>query len=279
MSSEASREIREPLVKVNPALSTHEFADRDISSTFVKGMAVLKAFDDTHTRLTLAEISQITKLDRASVRRLTLTLVHLGYAEKDGRHFSLSPQVLILAGSFLRGNQFGTHIQPLLNRFSGLIGHTVSLAISDGNSAVYVAQSTAQDDAVSFGFTVGSRLPLLHTAIGRMILAFSLQDWAKDTIRMTEFDQYTPETIMDRDVILTRVLRCRALGHAIVENEFEPGVTGFAVPVGGVDVLKAVVGTSKSTRGIRSEDDRLQTISLLQQVAQELGHSRLFSTA
>lgn len=255
------------------------FADRDISSTFVKGMAVLKAFDDTHTRLTLAEIAQITQLDRASVRRLTLTLVYLGYAEKDGRHFSLSPQVLILAGSFLRGNQFGTHIQPLLNRYSGRIGQTVSLAIPDGNSAVYVAQSTAQEDAVSFGFTVGSRLPLLHTAIGRMILAFAAPDWAEETIRGTTFEQYTPETAMDPDEILRRTNQCRALGYTIVENEFEPGVTGFAVPVGGLHNLKAVVGTSKSTLSIRSQDDRLQTISLLQQVAQELGRSRMFASS
>lgn len=257
----------------------HEIADRDISSTFVKGMAVLKAFDDTHTRLTLAEIAQLTGLDRASVRRLTLTLVHLGYAERDGRHFSLSPQVLILAGSFLRGNQFGTHIQPLLNRFSTRIGQTVSLAIPDGNSAVYVAQSTAQEDAVSFGFTVGSRLPLLHTAIGRMILAFAPQDRAEETIRSLPFEQYAPDTTMDRTEILNRVQHCRAVGYAIVENEFEPGVTGFAAPIGGVNALKAVVGTSMSTLGIRSEDDRLQTISLLQQVAQELGRSRLFSAS
>ncbi|KAA2311810.1 helix-turn-helix domain-containing protein [Puniceibacterium sp. HSS470] len=266
-------------MNTNSAQPKPAFADRDISSTFVKGMAVLKAFDDTHTRLTLAEIAQITKLDRASVRRLTLTLVYLGYAEKDGRHFSLSPQVLILAGSFLRGNQFGTHIQPLLNRYSGRIGQTVSLAIPDGNSAVYVAQSTVQEDAVSFGFTVGSRLPLLHTAIGRMILAFAPPDWSEETIRNTTFEQYTPETTMDPDEILRRTNQCRTLGYTIVENEFEPGVTGFAVPVGGLHTLKAVVGTSKSTLSIRSEDDRLQTISLLQQVAQELGRSRMFSSS
>lgn len=263
---------------VDPAQSKPVFADRDISSTFVKGMAVLRAFDDTHTRLTLSEIAQITGLDRASVRRLMLTLVHLGYAEKDGRHFSLSPQVLILAGSFLRGNQFGTHIQPLLNRCSKRIGHTVSLAIPDGRSAVYVAQSTADEDMVSFGFTVGSRLPLLHTAIGRMILAFAPQDWAAETIRTSEFDQYTPETTMDRTEILRRVQGFRTLGYTIVENEFEAGVTGFAVPVGGLNALKAVVGTSQPTLGIQSEHARLQTISLLQQVAQELGRSRLFST-
>ncbi|MFT7266632.1 MAG: IclR family pca regulon transcriptional regulator [Halioglobus sp.] len=261
----------------NLAASKHEFADKDISSTFVKGMAVLKAFDDTHTRLTLAEIAQLTKLDRASVRRLTLTLVYLGYVEKDGRHFSLTPQVLILAGSFLRGNQFGSHIQPLLNRYSSRIGQTISLAIHDGKFAVYVAQSTSDEDAISFGFTVGSRLPLFHTAIGRMILAYSVPEWMVQTIQAAEFEQYTPETTLDLAEILNQTNQCRALGYAIVKNEFEPGVTGFAVPIGGLHNLKAVVGTSQSTLSIRDEDDKLQTISALQQVAQELYRLPVFA--
>lgn len=254
------------------------FAERDISSTFVKGMAVLKAFDDTNTRLTLAEIAQLTGLDRASVRRLTLTLVHLGYAEKDGRHFSLSPKVLVLAGSFLRGNQFGTHIQPLLNRYSARIGSTVSLAISDGPAAVYVAQSTVQDGEVSFGFTVGSRLPLLHTAIGRMMLAFRDPDWSERMIATAPFEQYTTGTQMDRAQIAASVAECRSLGYTLVEGEFEAGVTGFAVPVGGLETLKAVVGTSQPSLGLRSEDDQFQVISLLQQVALELRRSRMFGS-
>jgi DNA-binding IclR family transcriptional regulator len=82
---------------------------------------------------------------------------------------------------------------------------------------------------------------------------------------------------MDRQEILRRIQGFRKLGYTIVENEFEPGVTGFAVPVGGLDALKAVVGTSRLTLGVQSEQDRLEIISVLQQVAQDLGRSRLFS--
>lgn len=259
-------------------LQKQEYSERDISSTFVKGMAVLKAFDDTHTRLTLAEIANLTNLDRASVRRLTLTLVHLGYAEKDGRHFTLTPRVLTLAGSFLRGNQFGTLIQPMINRCSNEIGATVSLAIPDDGTAVYVAQSTTQDRDASFGFTVGSRLPLLHTAIGRMILAFGDQDWANEMLSTAQFQQYTPDTTMDRADIAQRVADCRKQGIAIVNSEFEPGVTGFAVPVGGVNTLKAVLGSNRPTLSVRDEEVQLQIISQLQQVALELGRMSLFSS-
>lgn len=253
-----------------------KLAASSISSTFVKGMAVLKAFDDTHTSLTLAKIAEMTNLDRASVRRLTLTLVHLGYAEKDGRHFSLTPKVLILAGSFLRGNQFGIHIQPLLNRYADKIGASVSLAILDEDSAAYVAQSAIPDDEVSFGFTIGSRLPLLHTAIGRQMLAYGDRQWADRMIAGTPFEQYTSDTVMDRVEIAHEVSMCREQGYSVVDGEFEAGVTGIAVPVGSVNTLKAVVGTPKPSLIMRDENTRLQTISLLQQAALELGRSRMF---
>lgn len=254
-----------------------KLADRDISTTFVKGLAVLKAFDDTHTRLTLAEIAQRTNLDRASTRRLTLTLLHLGYAQKDGRHFSLSPKVLVLAGSFLRGNQFGTDIQPLLNRASTQIGATVSLALADEDAAVYVAQSHVLEDVVSFGFTLGSRLPLLHTAIGRMILAYSAQAWAEERIETDAFDTYSATTITDRRVLSEKVAAIRTAGYAIVDGEFEQGVTGFAVPVGGAGTLKAVVGLSKPSILVRDPDEQLNIISQLQQTAFALGQSRMFA--
>ena len=257
-------------------LSAHGLTERDISLTFVKGMAVLKAFDDNHTRLTLTDIAKITGLDRASVRRLVLTLVALGYVRKDGRHFALTPRVLILAGSFLRGNRFGSHIQPLLNRYARAFGCAISLAIADEDAAVYVAQSSSQEEAVTFGFTVGSRLPLLHTAIGRMMLAYGEASWREACIRGLGFEQYTPDTEMDRAEIARRVESCRTQGYAIANGEFDAGVTGFAVPVGRPGDLRAVVGMSQPNFELRDEEMHLRRISELQQVAQELGRSGLF---
>ncbi len=253
-----------------------ELSGRDVSSTFARGMAVLRAFDDTHARLTLADISRLTGLDRASVRRLVLTLVELGYAKKDVRHFSLTPKVLTLAGSFLRGNQFGTQIQPLLNRCAAQSNLTLSLALVDDSAAVYVAQSTLHDSNVSFGFTVGSRLPLLHTAIGRVMLGFGDAGWARAQLQHAVFEQYTPATIVDRRQIGEQVARCREQGYAIVDGEFEDAVSGVAVPVGGTD-LNAVVGTSLPSRQLRGKSKRSRIVEVLQQLAVQLGDTAAFS--
>lgn len=257
-------------------MTAPDFNDRDISSTFAKGLEVLKAFDDTNSRLSIADLAAITGLDRAAVRRLVLTLVHLGYARRDGRQFSLTPRVLILAGSFLRGNQFGTHIQPLLNRAALRIGSTVSLAILDAESMVYVAQSTTQDHEITFGFTIGSRLPLLPTALGRMMLAYGDPDWAAALIRTAPLRAHTAQTLLDRAAIAASVDHIRTQGHAVIAGEFEPGVTGYAVAVGPLGDPRAVVGTSRPSADTR---DAAGIILALHDTARELGHTRIFGPA
>lgn len=250
------------------------FSERDVSSTFARGMAVLRAFDDTHARLTLAQIARLTELDRAAVRRLVLTLVQLGYAKKTDRHYSLTPKVLTLAGSFLRGNQFGTQVQPLLDRHAAQAGRTVSLAIIDGLSAVYVAQSTLYDSDISLGFTVGSRLPLLPTAIGTAILAAS--DRAQLLLRDAPLERFTDRTTLDRGEIGLRVERCRQDGFAIVDGEFEHAVSGFAVPIAGADPV-AAVGTSMPSRRARGQASRGRIIDGLRQLADALARVPAFA--
>src|SRR6266446_4852626 len=44
-----------------------------------RGLAVIRAFDAQHRRLTLTEVAKLTDLTRATARRFLLTLVELGY--------------------------------------------------------------------------------------------------------------------------------------------------------------------------------------------------------
>lgn len=255
---------------------TQEFSPRDTSSTFAKGIAVLRAFDDRNTSLTLAAIARMTGLDRAAVRRLMLTLVDMGYAYRHGNQFSLSPKVLTLAGSFLRGHQFGSVVQPLLNRYAAQIQLPVSLAIVDEESAVYIAQATLQDSEITFGFTVGSRLPLLHTAIGRALLSVSESGWASTAIAKIAFERYTSATVMNRKALRKAIAECKNAGSVVVSNEFEAGVTGIAVPVDSTGGTPAAVGTSCDSSSLRQAQQQ-QIIARLTRLSRELVRAGIFA--
>ncbi|GGD25368.1 IclR family transcriptional regulator [Sinisalibacter lacisalsi] len=253
--------------------------DRDISLTFMKGLAVLRVFDEDRAALTLAEIARQTGLDPATARRLVLTLVRLGYVHKQGRTFSLTPRVLVLAAGFLRGQGFGTRVQPVLNRAAAGLGLGVSLALLDEDRALLVAQSTLADSAVTFGFTIGSRLPLLHTAMGRMLLAHAPQAQRQRLIAEAPLTPLTPETETDRARIAAEIASTAAQGYAVARGGFEAGVTGIAVPVGPPDDVRAVLGVSDFHARFEAEGAVLATVSTLRRAAAELAHTPPFAGA
>ena len=57
-------------------------SNKDNASTFAKGLAVLECFADGSTALTMAEIARRTGFDRATARRLCLTLESCSYVIK-----------------------------------------------------------------------------------------------------------------------------------------------------------------------------------------------------
>ncbi|HPE59470.1 MAG TPA: IclR family transcriptional regulator C-terminal domain-containing protein [Thiolinea sp.] len=216
--------------------------EKDISSTFIKGLAVLSAFDAQDPEMTIPMIARKTALNRTVARRLVLTLEYLGYLEQTSRIYRLTPRVLSLASGFLQGRDLGKHVTPILKSYSDQIRESVSFAMLDGDQAIYVAHSPGDPTLITQGFTVGTRLPLLATAIGRALLAFLPEGRRETLLAQVPRVAYTPETRMDT-AALREVLRITLeRGYALVRNEFEVGVTSLAVPVlrAGTEVVGAL---------------------------------------
>tara|TARA_R110002074_G_scaffold105141_4_gene227078 strand:- start:1213 stop:1653 length:441 start_codon:yes stop_codon:yes gene_type:complete len=124
----------------------------------------------------------------------------------------------------------------------------------DGVEAVYVAQSSQQNARYTFGFTIGSRLPLLSTSIGRALLAWGDPTWARAMIADQPLERYTAETILDRDEIERQVAESRERGASVVKSEFETGAVGVAVPVGPLGAAEAALGLSEPISEINPND-------------------------
>lgn len=246
--------------------------DRNIAATFAKGMAVLAAFDGQMPSLTLPDLAHKTGQDRASVRRGALTLVQLGYLQQNGRQFSLTAKVLALAGGFLQANQFGHHVQPVLNQHATKLGAELTLAMRDGDDVLLLAQSNARPGPVSYGFTMGSRLPLLHTSLGRMVLACAPASEAEALIKAAILPKHTEHSLTAPDDILRCVTQARHDGFVVTDSEFEHGIIGFAVALSRPGATGLVVGTS-APRGRTGDADQDRILQVLQLCAADLRQS------
>jgi IclR family pca regulon transcriptional regulator len=202
----------------------------DLMGGFAKGLSVIIAFDETHPRLSIAEVSALTGLDRATARRCLLTLADLGYADYDGKFFSLTQRVLRLGYSYLAATPLPRLVQPFLEHLSQATGESASVSVLDGTEIVYVARAS-QKRVMSINLNPGSRLPAYCASMGRVLLAALPEAAAKTILEQSAITAHTPLTKTAMPDLLEELARVRAQGYAVINQELEMGLCSIAVPL------------------------------------------------
>jgi IclR family transcriptional regulator, pca regulon regulatory protein len=202
----------------------------DLLGSFAKGLSVIEAFTAERPKLTISDVSVITGLDRAAARRCLLTLSELGYADFDGKNFSLTPRILRLGTSCLASMPLPRIVQPLLDKLSTEIGQSTSVSILDGGEIVYVARA-AQQRLMSINLMAGSRLPANCSSMGRVLLASLPDADVRKILKSHPPTKRTPKSITSLKKILELVQRARIDGFSIVDQEIEIGLRSIAVPL------------------------------------------------
>ncbi len=204
--------------------------ERDLMGGLAKGLAVIESFSIDQPRQSISEVAAATGLDRATARRCLLTLAHLGYADYDGKFFTLTPRVLRLGTACLATMPLPQLVQPLLDELSERIGESSSVSILDGAEIVYVARA-AQRKVMSIALMPGSRLPAYCTSMGRVLLAALPEAEARERLGAAPLPRRTPHTLTDPDAILAELARIRTDGYAVIDQEVEIGLRSIAVPL------------------------------------------------
>ena len=202
----------------------------DIIASMLKGLSVIEAFRAEHPRLSISEVSEITGLDRATARRCLLTLHEGGYADYDGKFFTLTPRVLRLGMGALAALPLAQLVQPWLDQLSDQIGQSTSVSILDDTEIVYLARA-AQRRVMSIGLMPGSRLPAHCTSMGRVLLAALPEAEARGLIERSDLSPRTAFSLTDPEEILARLAQVRREGYALIDQEVEPGLRSIAVPL------------------------------------------------
>lgn len=215
---------------MDPPNQAFQQIDRDHMLGLEKGLAVIACFDAGRQRLSIADVARLTGLTRATARRCLITLHRLGYAETDGRLFSLTPRVLRLGYAYLSSTPLTAILQSALERLSEAIGESASASILDGTEIVYVARAATRR-IMSVGLSVGIRLPASCTSMGRVLLAALEPDEARRRIEASPRRALTAQTITDPDRLMACLDQVRAEGHALIDQELEVGLVSIAVPV------------------------------------------------
>lgn len=202
----------------------------DFVNSLARGLAVISVFSAADPALTLSEVAERTDLARATVRRILLTLVELGYVQQVGRDFSLLPKVLDLGFAYLSSLQLPDIAEAHMEALVAEVRESSSLSVFDGSEVVYVAR-VPTTRIMTISLAVGSRLPAYPTSMGRVLLA-GLSDAELDRyLAATPLVALTARTVTDPGRLRAIVEEVRRQGHALVDQELEDGVRSVAAPI------------------------------------------------
>jgi IclR family pca regulon transcriptional regulator len=202
----------------------------DFSEALARGLKVISAFGPDARALTLSDVARRVGQPRATVRRSLLTLVQLGYAEEDGRIFSLTPRVLELATAYLGASIATAVLQPCCELLSAEYGETFSVAALDGEDAVMIAYATPRRMYMDSA-GVGLRLPAHCSAVGRVLIAGLLEADRELFLKRLQPKALTPRTVTSKPVLRRILAQVAQDGFAIAEEEAELGFRSLAVPL------------------------------------------------
>ena len=204
--------------------------DRDFLYRLQKGLTVIECFDDENERLTSADVACRTGLSRAAARRCLLTLHKLGYANYDGKLFSLAPRILRLGYAYFLSAPLPQLLQPFLEHLSEKVHESCSAAILEGEEIIYLARATTKR-TISMGICIGMRLPAYCTSMGRVLLASLKPGEALERLAKMERRRLTPWTRTNPEELSAILDDVRQEGYCIAVQELEVGLISISVPI------------------------------------------------
>jgi IclR family pca regulon transcriptional regulator len=240
-------------------------------ASLARGLEVLQAFQPQYSQMSVSQISQITGIPRAAVRRCLYTLRALGFVHcPDGRHYRLLPRVLTIGHAYLSSSELAKAAQNSLDYLSKLLNESCSVATLDGDNILYIARASVKR-IMTIDLGRGSRLPAYATSMGLVLLSALNEEQLEDYLSRVNFEPLTEFTVTNAQQLREQLAKVRRQGYAINDQQLEIGLRSIAVPMhsrkGGV-VAAMNVGVNASQ--ISSAELRERVLPQLQRTAMEL---------
>ncbi|MGQ7937581.1 IclR family transcriptional regulator [Paraburkholderia sp. D1E] len=211
---------------------------RNITLTVERGLEVLRAFRAARAPLSNAELVRRTGLPKATVSRLTTTLISIGFLRRvgGGRQFELSAGALSIGHAYLESNPVTRIVNPIMQKLADKLDLSVALAIPHHVDMLYIAWRASVKIA-TLRLGVGSLLPMESTAVGRAYL-YALPESEREPLVAALLEGAGDQADAVRKNLDTAFDDLRHSGVCMAVGEYQRNAYGIALPL--------VVGQSRT---------------------------------
>ncbi|CAN7224488.1 IclR family transcriptional regulator [Devosia sp. LjRoot3] len=224
-------------------------------STVGKAVTLLEAFDVHRPQLGLTELARLTGFDKATARRLLLSLASHGMIEQNEttRLYRLGPALVRFARIREAHFPFLESARSFVVALAEETGETAHLSEFDTDflTSVYVEESP---QANRISVSIGDRFPLHATASGLAFLAAARPDYV-DAYLSRPLERHTRFTLTAPNLLRQHLGEIRQRGYSISDQGRAQGVfsvgaailDGGGLPIGALAVASPAVRASGDT--------------------------------
>jgi IclR family mhp operon transcriptional activator len=196
-----------------------------------RGLSLLAAINE-FSPASLSMLVDATGLPKATIVRLLHTLRAAGYVERaENKGYRLLPRVRDLFSSVDRESAPTQIIRRMLNDFATIVKWPAELMVREG--ATMVIEVSNRDSApINLRRFEHVRFPLLHSASGIALLAWSKPQQREDIIRSTLLQEKTSERAEVEKATRRKISDALSRGYGVQDyNTPIEGTRAISVPV------------------------------------------------
>src|SRR5262245_22170026 len=196
---------------------------------------ILKHVAGSPTPVDVFDIIAKLKLPKATAYRLVDWFVTQGYLSREPgrRRLIIGPKLTKLAFGALSASMRNDTPHVVLQRLVHTVNETCNIGTLLNGEVVYLDRVEAEHWPLRLHYTIGSRVPLHCSAIGKLYLALASSVRRRRLLQSLELRRYTGTTLTDAAQLEAELRQIRKDQVSFDREEYLAGVVCMAVPVVG----------------------------------------------
>jgi DNA-binding IclR family transcriptional regulator len=198
-----------------------------------RSFAILEHVASSRTPIEVLDIIASLKLPKATAYRLVDWFVTQGYLSREPgrRRLIVGPKLTNLAFGALSSSMRHDTPHVVLQRLVHTLDETCNIGTLLNGEVIYLDRVEAEHWPLRLHFTIGSRVPLHCSAIGKLFLALAASTRRRRLLQSLELRRFTDSTITDGARLEAELRQIRKEQVSFDREEYLIGVVCMAVPV------------------------------------------------
>jgi DNA-binding IclR family transcriptional regulator len=207
-----------------------------------KAFAILNAVSSSREGMGVSELAKKLKLAKSTVHGMTSTLEELGAVMRDPRtkKYKLGFTLLEIGRSAYSQIDLKTAARPVTEDLMKKTGTSIFLGLLNWDHVSILDIVEARQD-LNITAPVGSNIPLLAGAVGKVFLASMEEEQATRIIKSKKLPRFTDNSIADPELYCKELEQVREQGYAVDDEEYIIGVRAVASPLQGLGQLRSAI--------------------------------------